>query len=103
MTSRTGERKRFKAEGELTFLRYLSVLVVHPDYQKFRIGSRLLDQGLETFVAKDLKAALLEATPAGEKLYKSREFVKEDEFLLCEQYPGMKGLKFPLYRRPANT
>lgn len=83
--------------------RYLSVLVVHPDYQKFRIGSRLLDQGLQDLVASDPKPALLEATPAGERLYKSRGFVKEVEFLLCEQYPGMKGLKFPLYRRPADA
>lgn len=83
--------------------RYLSVLVVHPDYQKFRIGSRLLDQGLQDLVATDRKPALLEATPAGERLYKSRGFIKEVEFLLCEQYPGMKGLRFPLYRRPADA
>jgi ribosomal protein S18 acetylase RimI-like enzyme len=103
VTSCTGERRRSEAEEELIIYRYLSVLVVHPDFQKFRIGSRLLDQGLETFVTKDPKPALLEATPAGEKLYKSRGFVKEDEFTLAEQYPGMKGLKFPLYRRPADA
>lgn len=76
---------------------------MHPDYQKFRIGSRLLDHGLENLVAKDRKPALLEATSAGERLYNSRGFIKEAEFSLAEQYPGMKGLKFPLYRRPADA
>jgi hypothetical protein len=58
---------------------------------------------METLVANDRKPSLLEATSAGEKLYKSRGFIKEDEFTLAEQYPGMKGLKFPLYRRPADV
>lgn len=91
--------------------RYLSILAVHPDYQKFKIGSKLLDHGLQHFAIRgdgrsDTETTyptLLEATPAGERLYKSRGFNKEDEFTLAEQYPGMQKIKFPLYRRPAGA
>lgn len=82
--------------------RYLSILVVHPDAQKLRIGSRLLDHGLQNLVEARYPT-ILEATPAGERLYTSRGFVKEFEFTLAEQYPGMGKMKFPLYRRPAET
>jgi predicted N-acetyltransferase YhbS len=82
--------------------RYLSILVVHPDAQKLRIGSRLLDHGLRNLVEPGYPT-ILEATPAGERLYASRGFVKELEFTLAEQYPGMGEMKFPLYRRPAET
>ncbi|KAJ9090731.1 hypothetical protein QFC19_009473 [Naganishia cerealis] len=90
---------------------YLSILAVHPDYQRFKIGSKLLDHGLQHLVAggdgqsndEPRYPTLLEATPAGERLYRSRGFVKEDEFTLAEQYAGMNEFKFPLYRRPADA
>lgn len=82
--------------------RYLSILVVHPDAQKLKIGSRLLDHGLQNLVESRFPT-ILEATPAGERLYTSRGFNKEFEFTVAEQYPGMGEMKFPLYRRPAGT
>ncbi|KAJ9095641.1 hypothetical protein QFC21_005513 [Naganishia friedmannii] len=90
---------------------YLSILAVHPDYQNFKIGSKLLDHGLQHYVIRgdgrsDTETrypTLLEATPAGERLYKSRGFVKEDEFTLAEQSPGMEKIRFPLYRKPADA
>ncbi|KAI5454412.1 hypothetical protein NCC49_004465 [Naganishia albida] len=81
---------------------YLSILVVHPDAQKLKIGSRLLDHGLQNLVESRFPT-ILEATPAGERLYTSRGFNKEFEFAVAEQYPGMGEMKFPLYRRPAGT
>ncbi|KAJ9117131.1 hypothetical protein QFC24_006590 [Naganishia onofrii] len=101
---------RDKLMGEQPYW-YLSILAVHPDYQKFKIGSKLLDHGLQHYTIRgdgrsdtETKyATLLEATPAGERLYKSRGFVKEDEYTLAEQYPGMEKLKFPLYRKPADA
>ncbi|KAJ9090723.1 hypothetical protein QFC19_009465 [Naganishia cerealis] len=81
-------------------LRYLSILAVHPSYQKYKIGSTLIDHGL-AFADTENLPVLLESSAAGRRLYESRGFVKEDEFPNCPTYEGMAEMRFPLYRRPA--
>ncbi|KAJ9114693.1 hypothetical protein QFC22_005569 [Naganishia vaughanmartiniae] len=79
---------------------YLSVLAVDPAYQKYKIGSQLIDHGLALADAASLPA-LLESSPAGKRLYESRGFIKEGEYPSCTTWKGMEELRFPLYRRPA--
>ncbi|KAJ9095664.1 hypothetical protein QFC21_005536 [Naganishia friedmannii] len=79
---------------------YLSILAVHPSYQKYKIGSTLIDYGLAFADAAQLPA-LLESSPAGKRLYESRKFLKEGEFPSCAAWQGMEDLRFPLYRRLA--
>lgn len=87
-----------------TISRYLSVLAVHPDFQKFKVGSKLIDQGIAwASSATPPLAVLLESSPAGRRLYESRGFIKEEEFPLDGdgKYAGLEEVRFPLYRRPA--
>lgn len=75
---------------------------MHPDFQKFKVGSKLLDQGI-SWATKENLPVLLESSAVARQFYESRGFVKEDEFGLdkAEQYAGLEEIKFPLYRRPA--
>lgn len=81
-------------------VRYMSGLAVHPSYQKYKIGSTLLDHGLAIADAANLPV-LLESSVAGKRLYESRKFVKEVEYPNCAEWEGMADMRFPLYRRPA--
>lgn len=81
--------------------RYLNELAVHPDFQKLKVGSKLIDQGISwASSATPPLAILLESTPAGRRLYESQGFIKEDEYPVGGDgtYAGMEEIRFPLYR-----
>lgn len=103
---RIGEYSPSSGDYGLTTRRYLSVLAVHPDFQKFKVGSKLIDQGIAWADAESPPLpVLLESSPAGRRLYESRGFVKEDEFPLDGEgkYAGLEEVRFPLYRRPVKA
>ncbi|KAJ9095681.1 hypothetical protein QFC21_005553 [Naganishia friedmannii] len=95
----TSQRHRDELMGDEPYW-YMSGLAIHPSYQKYKIGSTLLDHGLAFADAANLPV-LLESSLAGKRLYESRKFVKEIEYPNCATWQGMADMRFPLYRRPA--
>ncbi|HLK62088.1 MAG TPA: GNAT family N-acetyltransferase [Bryobacteraceae bacterium] len=75
------------ALGSVAYLRYgasftwLSMMLVDPQARRTGIGSRLLEAALEAF-AND-SCVRLDATPAGEPLYRGYGFVPESELVRC--------------------
>lgn len=77
--------------GTVTTLRYgqfgwIAMVLVDPAVRGHGLGTRLLSVGLELLA--DLPCVRLDATPAGERIYRTRGFVEERHLARMTRPPG---------------
>ncbi|RAL59025.1 hypothetical protein DID88_009054 [Monilinia fructigena] len=84
----------------------LNILVVHPNYQRLGIGTRLLEQGIQFADAKGLQT-VLGASPWGIGLYRKYGFVDVHVMdIRLDEYEGGEGMgrtSHVIMRRPSRV
>ena len=85
---------RGKPAGTATTIRYgdrfgwIGMVLVHPDYRRFGIGTLLLNQAIGRLKQCGVRCIKLDATPMGKKVYVPLGFVDEYELSRYEGTPA---------------
>ncbi len=87
-------------------LGWIGMMLVHPDHRRKGIASALIEQSLDYLKAKGVRCIKLDATPAGEPVYRRLGFQPEWEFERWERSgsdaPTVEIAHTPTFQTPEN-